>query len=82
MRGRVSAINAICIASSNELGEFESGVAARLVGTVGSVVGGGIGTVFVVAAMWRSISRHGSLHDLDGRRSSLWPDYSTSRNTR
>jgi hypothetical protein len=72
MRGRVSAINAIFIASSNEFGEFETGVAARLVGTVGSVVGGGIGMVFVVlavAAKWPSISRLGSLHNLDGRRS-------------
>ena len=34
MRGRVSAVNAIFVASSNELGEFESGVAARLLGTV------------------------------------------------
>jgi MFS family permease len=71
MRGRVSAINAIFIASSNELGEFESGVAARLFGTVGSVVGGGIGTVLVVlavAAKWPNISGLGSLHDLDGRK--------------
>jgi hypothetical protein len=46
-------------------------VAARLFGTVGSVVGGGIGTVLVVlvvAAKWPSISRLGSLHDLDGRK--------------
>jgi hypothetical protein len=67
MRGRVSAINAIFIASSNELGEFESGVAARLFGTVGAVVGGGIGTLLVVllvAAAWPSVSRLGSLHDL------------------
>jgi MFS family permease len=71
MRGRVSAINAIFIASSNELGEFESGVAARLFGTVASVVGGGIGTVLVVlavAAKWPNIARLGSLHDLDGRK--------------
>ncbi len=67
MRGRVSAINTIFIASSNELGEFESGVAARLFGTVASVVIGGIGTVLVVAgvaAVWPRIARLGSLHDL------------------
>jgi MFS family permease len=68
MRGRVSAINAIFIASSNELGEFESGLAARLFGTVAAVVGGGVGTVLVVlcvAAIWPSISSLGSLHDVD-----------------
>ena len=68
MRGRVSAINAIFIASSNELGAFESGLAARLFGTVGSVVGGGIGTVLVVlcvAAIWPNVSSLGSLQDVD-----------------
>ena len=68
MRGRVSAINAIFIASSNELGAFESGLAARLFGTVASVVGGGIGTVLVVlgvAAIWPNVSRLGSLQDVD-----------------
>ena len=47
MRGRVSAVNTIFIASSNELGEFESGVAARLLGTVPAVVAGGLGTIVV-----------------------------------
>ena len=64
MRGRVSAINAIFIASSNELGAFESGVAARLFGTVASVVGGGIGTLLVVlgvAAFWPQVARLGLL---------------------
>ena len=51
MRGRVSAVNTIFIASSNELGEFESGVAARLLGTVPSVVFGGLGTILVVIAV-------------------------------
>ncbi|MGC8642970.1 MAG: MFS transporter, partial [Isosphaeraceae bacterium] len=67
MRGRVSAVNAIFVASSNELGEFESGVAARLFGTVASVVLGGLGTVLVVlgvAAIWPNVARLGSLHDL------------------
>ena len=48
MRGRVSAVNAIFIGSSNELGEFESGLAARLFGAVPAVVGGGVGTILVV----------------------------------
>lgn len=42
MLGRISAVNAIFIGSSNELGAFESGVAARLVGAVPAVVLGGV----------------------------------------
>ena len=42
MLGRVSAVNQIFIGSSNEIGAFESGVAARLLGTVPSVVVGGV----------------------------------------
>ncbi len=49
MRGRVSAVNSVFIGTSNELGAFESGVVARLLGTVGSVVFGGIGTIVVVS---------------------------------
>ncbi len=49
MRGRVASINGIFIGSSNELGAFESGVAARLLGLVPSVVFGGCMTLAVVA---------------------------------
>ncbi|MBC7384365.1 MAG: MFS transporter [Bacteroidia bacterium] len=49
MRGRVSAVNTIFIGSSNEIGAFESGLAARLMGTVNSVVFGGIMTLGIVA---------------------------------
>lgn len=48
MRGRVSAINGIFIGSSNELGAFESGVTARLMGLVPSVIFGGLMTLGVV----------------------------------
>jgi sugar phosphate permease len=48
MRGRVSAVNTMFIGSSNEIGAFESGLAARLLGTVPSVVFGGCMTLFVV----------------------------------
>lgn len=48
MRGRVSAINGIFIGSSNELGAFESGFAARLMGLVPSVIFGGLITLGVV----------------------------------
>lgn len=48
MRGRVSAINGVFIGSSNELGAFESGIAARILGLVPSVVFGGLMTLAVV----------------------------------
>ena len=48
VRGRVSAVNSIFIGSSNELGAFESGVAARFMGLVPSVIFGGIMTLIVV----------------------------------
>ena len=48
MRGRVSAINGIFIGSSNELGAFESGLAARLLGLVPSVIFGGMMTLGIV----------------------------------
>jgi MFS family permease len=52
--GRVSAVNQIFIGSSNEIGAFESGVAARLLGVVPSVVFGGAMTLVVVAiVVWR-----------------------------
>lgn len=50
MRGRVSAVNSIFIGSSNEIGAFESGVAAKVMGLVPSVVFGGVMTVLIVAA--------------------------------
>jgi MFS family permease len=48
MRGRVAAVSSIFIGSSNELGAFESGVAAKLMGTVTSVIFGGCMTILVV----------------------------------
>ena len=48
MRGRVASVNSIFIGSSNELGAFESGVTAKLMGLVPSVVFGGIMTLAVV----------------------------------
>ena len=49
MRGRVSAVNSIFVGSSNELGAFESGFTARLMGTVPAVVFGGCMTVLLVS---------------------------------
>lgn len=55
MRGRVSAVNQIFIGSSNELGAFESGVAAKLMGVAPSVVFGGLMTLVVVAlTSWKA----------------------------
>jgi MFS family permease len=51
MRGRVSAVNSVFIGSSNEIGGFESGFAARLMGLVPSVIFGGGMTVIVVAVI-------------------------------
>jgi MFS family permease len=51
MKGRVSAVNSIFIGSSNEIGAFESGVAAKLMGTVPSVVFGGIMTILIVTVV-------------------------------
>ncbi len=51
MRGRVSSVSGLFISSSNELGEFESGVVARLIGPVGAAIFGGVGTL-VVTGLW------------------------------
>ncbi len=66
MRGRVTAINGVFIGSSNELGAFESGVAARLLGLVPSVVFGGIATLGVVGitAKFAPKLRNLELHQL------------------
>ncbi len=51
MRGRVAAVNSIFIGASNQLGEFESGATAALLGPVGATVMGGVGTM-MVALLW------------------------------
>ena len=52
LRGRVMSVNSMFINSSNELGQFESGVAARLMGTVPSVIFGGCMTLIIVIISW------------------------------
>lgn len=52
MRGRVAAVNGIFVSSSNEIGAFESGVAARLLGAAPSVMLGGVVTLVVVAYVY------------------------------
>ena len=52
MRGRVGSVNGIFIGASNQLGEFESGATASLLGPVASVVVGGVGSM-LLALIWR-----------------------------
>jgi MFS family permease len=65
MLGRVSAVNQIFIGSSNEIGSFESGVAAKLLGTVRSVVFGGLITLGVVGVTAWKIPPLRKLDELD-----------------
>lgn len=62
MKGRVSSVNSMFITSSNEIGAFESGVAAKLLGTVPAVLFGGVMTLLIVAFTWW---RAPKLRDLD-----------------
>jgi MFS family permease len=67
LRGRVSAVEMVFISASNQLGAFESGVAASLVGTVPAVVGGGLITVSVALVWTRlfpALARVDRLQDL------------------
>jgi MFS family permease len=57
MLGRVSAVNSVFVGSSNELGAFESGVAARLLGAVPAVVLGGTASLLVVGITARLVPR-------------------------
>jgi MFS family permease len=54
LRGRVNAVEMVFISASNQLGYFESGVAAALVGTIPAVVGGGVMTM-LIAISWRRL---------------------------
>jgi hypothetical protein len=68
LRGRVNAVHYVFIGLSNELGAFESGVAAALLSTVGAVMAGGLGTLLVVAmvaAAAPDLRRLGGLDPLD-----------------
>ena len=69
MRGRVSSVNNIFIATSNEMGAFESGLTAALFGPVLSVVGGGIGTILVVLSVARIWPEMRRLKTLDAPKS-------------
>ena len=67
LRGRVSSLHYVFIGFSNELGGFESGATAALLGPVLSVAGGGIAAlvvVVIVASMWPDLARLGPLASL------------------
>lgn len=57
MRGRVASVNSMFIGSSNEIGAFESGATARLMGTIPSVLFGGTMTLIVVTVTWLKTKR-------------------------
>lgn len=56
MRGRVAAVNGMFVSSSNELGAFESGLAAKYIGTIMATVFGGCMTILVVGLSWLKTS--------------------------
>jgi MFS family permease len=63
--GRVSSVNSIFVGSSNEIGAFESGVAAKLLGTVRSVMLGGALSLAVVGIVWARVPRLRNLGRID-----------------
>jgi MFS family permease len=66
MRGRVSAVTSLFVGTSNQLGGFESGLAAQLLGPVLAVVLGGVGTIVVVVAValaWPELRRLSSIRE-------------------
>src|SRR5579872_7029521 len=67
LRGRVTAVEGVFISASNELGAFESGAVAALVGTVAAVVAGGVATILIAVSwtrMFPALSTMGKLEDL------------------
>jgi MFS family permease len=65
MRGRTAAVNSIFVGTSNEMGAFESGMAASLFGPIMAVVAGGIGTILVVLTIARVWPEMRDLKTLD-----------------
>ena len=65
LRGRVNAVEMVFISASNELGAFESGVAAALLGAVPAVLLGGCATVLVAAVWWKAFPALAAVDRLD-----------------
>ncbi|MDB5530364.1 MAG: major facilitator superfamily 1 [Devosia sp.] len=66
MRGRVNAVNSLFIGASNQLGEFESGMVAGLLGPVGAGIFGGVGTIVIVLAWARMFPALRKVQTLSG----------------
>ena len=72
MRGRVSAVSSVFVGASNQLGSFEAGVMASLLGAATAAVVGGFGTLVVVAAIafyFPELRRADQVHGMPGKRS-------------
>ena len=81
MRGRVLAVENVFIGASNELGAVESGVTATLLGLVGAIIFGGVGTLVVVAFWWRFFPALRLVDRFEEVRSSEPPTETATRNT-
>jgi len=66
MRGRVAAVNSMFIGTSNQLGEFESGVTAAWFGVVPAALIGGVGTIIVAVAWMRLFPQLARADTVDG----------------
>jgi MFS family permease len=81
LRGRVGAVNSVFIECSNELGALESGLLARAIGPVLTVVAGGIGTIFVaggIGAAFPELRRLGPLREAEVPTVETVPDEATA----
>ncbi len=74
LRGRVNAVEMVFISASNELGAFESGVAAALIGAVPAVVVGGIATIVVAGVWWKLFPALAKVDRLDELRPVAIPE--------
>jgi hypothetical protein len=70
LRGRVNAVEMVFISASNELGAFESGVAAALLGAVPAVVVGGVATIAIATLWWKAFPALRAVDRLDELRPS------------
>jgi hypothetical protein len=66
MRGRVNAVNSLFIGTSNQLGEFESGMLAAVLGPIVTGIVGGVGTIAVVLLWMRLFPDLGKVKTLSG----------------
>lgn len=79
LRGRVNAVEMVFISASNELGAFESGVAAAILGAVPAVVVGGFVTIAIAGIWWRAFPALRGIDRLDELRPVAWPASGDSR---